>query len=95
MYLELFHGRNDPNEDMEDWGFEGPVIGPFTNAHITYNTHIKLWSKRLNKTFKVTFHGDMIEYDGKWFGDWAFLSSCSERIKDRKITLTQSKLELF
>lgn len=26
MELRLTHGRNDPNEDMEDWGFDGPTL---------------------------------------------------------------------
>jgi hypothetical protein len=23
MYLRLYHGRTDPGQEMEDWGFEG------------------------------------------------------------------------
>lgn len=95
MYLELFHGRNDPNEHMDDWGFQGPVIGPFSNAHVTYNTHIKLWSERLKRTYEVVFDGDMVHYDGKWYGDWVFLPSCPKAFKDRKVTLAQSKLTVF
>lgn len=26
MKLTLTHGRDDPNEDMDDWGYEGPTI---------------------------------------------------------------------
>ena len=28
MYLGLFHGRDKPREAMNDWGFNGPLIGP-------------------------------------------------------------------
>lgn len=27
-YLHLFHGRKDPNQQMDDWGEDGPYIGP-------------------------------------------------------------------
>ena len=42
VYIELFHGRNDPDQEMEDWGVPGPVFGPFRFAHTTYSDHIKL-----------------------------------------------------
>jgi hypothetical protein len=29
VYLELYHGRHSPDENLDDWGFEGPVLGPF------------------------------------------------------------------
>jgi hypothetical protein len=28
LYLELYHGRDNVNDDMDDWGFDGPIIGP-------------------------------------------------------------------
>ena len=28
LYLALFHGRDDRNAQMEDWGFNGPLLGP-------------------------------------------------------------------
>ena len=36
MYLRLFHGRTDPQQDMDDWGSDGPVLGPYKFAHRTY-----------------------------------------------------------
>jgi hypothetical protein len=90
MYLELFHGRNHPDERLEDWGFQGPVVGPFTNAHVTYNVHIKLWHERLQKTFEVPIHDDMVELNGKYYGDWVFLPSCPAEYKDRKVSLQKS-----
>ncbi len=35
LYLGLFHGRDDPNEQMRDWGFNGPTIGPLVWCHTT------------------------------------------------------------
>lgn len=46
IYLQLLHGRDDPDEDMDDWGFSGPKIGPFDWAHFTYNNAPNLgWGK--------------------------------------------------
>jgi hypothetical protein len=28
LYLRLYHGRTDPEQQMEDWGFTGPTFGP-------------------------------------------------------------------
>ncbi len=42
LYLGLFHGRDTPDADMDDWGFVGPIIGPLEYAHTTYASEIKL-----------------------------------------------------
>lgn len=41
VYLHLFHGRKDPHEDMDDWGFDGPTIGPLEYVHVTYGDDVK------------------------------------------------------
>ncbi|MFP6557801.1 hypothetical protein WJ542_05620 [Paraburkholderia sp. B3] len=42
LYLALFHGRNDPDTGMDDWGFDGPVIGPLEYVHTTYASDVTL-----------------------------------------------------
>ncbi len=42
VYLHLFHGRNAVEEEMEDWGFDGPNIGPLDYVHGTYMTDLKI-----------------------------------------------------
>lgn len=44
VYLELFHGRRSLDQDMDDWGLEGPILGPFDWVHTTYGSEIKLGS---------------------------------------------------
>lgn len=41
LYLRLLHGRSDPAADLEDWGTQGPVIGPLTYVHTTYMCDVK------------------------------------------------------
>lgn len=41
LYIGFFHGRNTPEEAMDDWGFDGPVIGPLKWWHTTYNCNVR------------------------------------------------------
>ncbi|MBA2934641.1 hypothetical protein HZF05_11095 [Sphingomonas sp. CGMCC 1.13654] len=41
VYLRLFHGRRDPEADLEERGSEGPVIGPLAFVHVTYLCDVK------------------------------------------------------
>lgn len=68
IYVELFHGRDDPAEDMEDWGFQGPVLGPFKAVHMTYFSMIRL--QHGEDWVLLPIKDDMIEYRGKFYGDW-------------------------
>lgn len=36
MKLSLFHGRYDPNQEMDNWGFVGPVLEDVLYMHVTY-----------------------------------------------------------
>lgn len=42
LYIGLFHGRSAADTDMDDWGFDGPVIGPLDYVHTTYAAEVKL-----------------------------------------------------
>lgn len=80
MYLGLFHGRNSRRENMDDWGFAGPVLGPLTYCHTTYMAYVHLHfengqdariccnSGHLNVDLEVV--EDMIYFEGAYYGDW-------------------------
>jgi hypothetical protein len=84
MYLGLFHGRSDLSEDMDDWGFNGPVIGPLQSYHVTYhdNIRVRFYSERECSQFfpaeeyftdewaDLEITEDCLEYQGKFYGDW-------------------------
>ena len=36
MFLRLYHGRTDPGQEMDDWGFVGPTFGPLSCYVHTY-----------------------------------------------------------
>lgn len=74
VYLELFHGRADPAQDMADWGDVGPVFGPFEGVHTTYAEDIKLVIAGDNcGTLKVV--DDLVYYAGMYYGDWAVMGA--------------------
>lgn len=66
MYLRLFHGRTDPNQQMDDWGSDGPLIGP-VNISWTYG-----WL-RINGDHLVNYD-DLIYFEGVYYGDMEFFS---------------------
>jgi hypothetical protein len=42
VYLHLFHGRDAIDEQLSDWGQDGPVLGPLPYVHVTYHSEIKI-----------------------------------------------------
>ena len=80
LYLGLFHGRNAPNERMDDWGFTGPTIGPLRWCHTTYATEIKIefespadasrYFGQDQVNCEIAIAEDLILFDGKYYGDW-------------------------
>lgn len=76
MYLHLLHGRNSATEDMDEMGFAGPIFGPLKNVHIAYSSTIFLctedWeSGPMTKGDPLSFEGDLITYNGLFYGDFA------------------------
>jgi hypothetical protein len=76
IYIRLFHGRTDPTQDMDDWGTDGPILGPYTYIHITYTCLIRLGTPDAND-HELHLPEDLIYYDCIYYGDWTiFDDSC-------------------
>ena len=71
LYIRLFHGRTDPKQDMDDWGSDGPVLGPYKFAHTTYQCHLKLGKPDGGCDELYIVGPDMVFYDGMYYGDWS------------------------
>ena len=74
LYIRLFHGRTDPNQDMDDWGTDGPVLGPYIFAHTTYASHLKLGRPDGHCDELYVHAEDMVFYDGVYYGDWSIFN---------------------
>ena len=71
VYIKLLHGRDDPDQDMQDWGFAGPLLGPFEALHFTYRNHIRCISNSATEEeLELGFTDDMLTYEGKRYGDF-------------------------
>lgn len=70
MELHLFHGRNSPDEQLEDWGFEGPTLRIW-GFHVTYNATFRVYTPDAGDWAELHFDNDCLYYDGKWYGDWS------------------------
>jgi hypothetical protein len=81
MYLALFHGRNDRREQMDQFGFAGPLLGPLRYCHTTYLFDIKIHfeasedarlccgSDQRDVILRVV--DDMIHFENAYYGDWS------------------------
>jgi hypothetical protein len=69
MYLELFHGRETPDQQLDDWGKPGPVIGPLEYVHITYGSDIKFGFNDKTKSdgWLIVVDG-LVYYDRLFYG---------------------------
>jgi hypothetical protein len=80
LYLGLFHGRNHPLEEMHQWGFDGPTIGPLVFCHTTYSYDVKIKFQDSEDAIvyfgtaqvecSLTLNADMLAFRGKYYGDW-------------------------
>lgn len=80
LYLELSHGRHDPHEQMNGWGFDGPAIGPLKWYHTTYVSDIKIEFENAadavkyfcvsHAFFDLTVEAGLLVFGGMYYGDW-------------------------
>lgn len=70
LYIRLFHGRADPEQDMDEWGSDGPVLGPYNFVHTTYGSIVRLGCKD-DSCDELFLYEDMLYYDGVYYGDWS------------------------
>ena len=71
IYLRLFHGRHTPDEQLDDWGFDGPYIGPVLLG-ITYGT-FKVHHPEHHGFEELPMVDDLIHLDGAYYGDMEVL----------------------
>jgi hypothetical protein len=85
LSLKLTHGRNSPDDVLDDWGFDGPCLGPFEFLAFTYGS-LRLGT--LDPQFFLETVDDLFFYDGQFYGD-AIVST-----DEPDTTLVQTKLDV-
>ena len=71
LYIRLFHGRTDPAQQMDDWGTDGPILGPYIFCHTTYGCHLKMGRANGDCDELFIVGTDLLYYDGVYYGDWS------------------------
>ena len=69
MYLRLYHGRTDPDQEMDGWGFDGPTFGPLSSYVHTYCSNFRIFAECGTDEIWLQRHADMICWDACYFGD--------------------------
>lgn len=90
VYIKLFHGRQSPDEELDDWGFEGPVLGPFPYSHITYGYHLKFGAGlEIGSVFieELFLRDELLECFGSLYGDFSVFDEAA--LKDSPSDLKQ------
>ena len=95
IYIVLFHGRKDPNQNLDDWGTDGPILGPFGYAHETYQSDIKVNYEVDGRETDGWLYlvDDLLYYDGVYYGDWSFTTFGRIEESDRVVTFDQAKAD--
>ena len=68
LYLHLYHGRKNPAEEMDDWGFAGPTFGPLTCVVQTYFSMLRLHGPEGGELWLEQLD-DMVVWAGCYYGD--------------------------
>lgn len=84
MKLRLYHGRNNPEQEMNDWGFEGAILNGVDGIIWTYgvprvffvNDNALKTAKDLTgwdeiaDALEMRVYEDLIKTNEGYFGDW-------------------------
>ena len=91
LYLELYHGRDNVDDDLDDWGFDGPVIGPLEHITFTYMHVIRIFfaNEKVAKSCGfpgkegnwLTFEDDLLSFQGKYYGDFSLIDLPVAKVK--------------
>jgi hypothetical protein len=75
MRLIIFHGRDDPNQELDDWGYDGPTIYDVVALHGTYgNLNVFFasdaaaakaneqtgWDRFCSRALRMKFHEELL-----------------------------------
>lgn len=78
LYLHLYHGRKNPAEEMDDWGFAGPTFGPLTCVVQTYFTTLRLLDPDGGELWLEQFD-DLVVWEDCYYGDLSiFVAEASD-----------------
>lgn len=70
LYLRLYHGRKDADQEMDGWGFNGPTFGPLAAVVMTYLTTIRIHGVNPADELWLETTRDMVRWGEDYYGDF-------------------------
>ena len=70
LYLHLLHGRNQLDQEMTDWGFEGPTLGPLKFVQGIYLDYLWIEFTGTEQSMRIEYSEDCLVYDNQYFGQY-------------------------
>jgi hypothetical protein len=78
LYLGMFHGRRATDEALDDWGSQGPILGPLQWCHSTYGNWRLNWIREADDhpdaDLELTFIDNLLAFNGVYYGDWTLFT---------------------
>jgi hypothetical protein len=76
LVLQLYHGREDPTQHMDEWGTEGPRLEILSFID-TYRgkADVIVPGEPYTERHSLCIHEDLIFYDGIFYGDMQVMIS--------------------
>ena len=81
LYVSLFEGQQNPDEQQHGEGSAGPVFGPFEFVEVANGTQINMGTEAGHDELTITSQG-LVYYDGFYYGD---LGVVFERQSDSRL----------
>jgi len=70
MLIKLEHGRMNPDEEMDERGFDGPLLGPFKEVRPIYLNTIRV-TFTSGEVRHLPMFDDMVVFDNRYYGKYA------------------------
>jgi hypothetical protein len=83
VYIELFHGRTPKDKELDDWGSNGPLFGPYTCIQQTYMATIRMIKANGDEDM-LWVVDDLVYYNGVYYGDFTIYSEAYIATQSRK-----------
>lgn len=75
----MYNGFDYPEQvhEVDDWGFDGPTLGPFDMIQVTYGEDVKLYDFNEGESYCMSLHihEGYLVYKDKFYGDFTIMSS--------------------
>lgn len=88
---------------MDDWGYNGPAIGPLRWCHTTYTATIRIAFENeadaalyFDEGFdgELPLHDDMLMYEDSYYGDWTVYYVTPDECAPPEETFRQARRRL-